>query len=262
MNTCIYDGWVRHRRYGGSAAGTLRHPLFMAYLDLEELPEAFDGQPLFSARTGEFAVARFARRDHLGDPSVPLIDSVRALVEQRTGSRPGGSVQLLTHLSYFGYCFNPVSFYYCRDEGERIAAVVAEVTNTPWGERHAYVLGPQLEGSFAKQLHVSPFMGMDHTYSWKMSAPGPELSVEIVSEHASERVFDATLSMRRQPLSARVLARHPLMTQRVAGAIYAHGLRLKLRGARYFPNPTGTPPLGRRRRDRARSSREQVPSSC
>lgn len=262
MNTCLYEGWVRHRRYGDSAAGTLRHPLFMAYLDLEELPQALDEHRLFAARAGRFAVARFTRKDHLGDPARPLIEEVRALVAARTGSRPSGPVRLLTHLSCLGYCFNPVSFYYCFDTtGERVAAVVAEVTNTPWGERHAYVLGPELEGSFAKQLHVSPFMGMDHTYAWRMSNPGAELSVEIASTQGDARVFDATLSMRRKPLSWRVLARHPLMTQRVASAIYAHGLRLKLRGARYFPNPSGAAPIGRRRRVAARSSREHVASS-
>jgi len=262
MNTCVYDGWVRHRRYGDRAAGTLRHPLFMAYVDLDELPQAFDQAPLFSARGGEFAIARFRRRDHLGDPSRPLADEIRALVAARMKvAPPDGPVRLLTHLSYLGFCMNPVSFYYCFSRNEEIKAVVAEVTNTPWGERHAYVLGPELEGSFAKQLHVSPFMGMDHRYSWIMKPPGSELSVQIESRRGGELVFDATLSMRRQPLSAGVLLRHPLMTQRVAGAIYAHGLRLKLRGARYFPNPSSAPARGARRRVSAQASRENVASS-
>ena len=72
---------------------------------------------------------------------MPLADAVRDLVEERTGARPAGPIRLLTHLRSFGHCFNPVSFYYCFDPaGERVEAVVAEVTNTPWGERHAYVL--------------------------------------------------------------------------------------------------------------------------
>ena len=91
---------------------------------------------------------------------------------EQTGARPQGPIRLLTQLRSFGHCFNPVSFYYCFDAGgERVQAVVAEVTNTPWGERHAYVIETAqprhvavLAGELDKALHVSPFMGMDHRY--------------------------------------------------------------------------------------------------
>ena len=115
--------------------------LFMLYLDLDELPALFDGYRLASARGR--SLAEFRRADHLGDPRRPLADEVRALVAARSGTAPAGPIRLLTNLRYLGHAFNPVCFYYCFDAaGERVEAVVAEVTNTPWGECHAYVLEP------------------------------------------------------------------------------------------------------------------------
>jgi DUF1365 family protein len=248
--SCLYEGSVRHRRIS-PVRDEFHHSLFMAYLDLDELPRLFDGRPLWSARGP--AAAWFRRADHLGHPHLPLAEAVRELVEQRTGIRPAGPVRLLTHLRYFGHCFNPVSFYYCFDAtGERVQATVAEVTNTPWGERHCYVM-PVLHtadhgtarlicGRFQKQLHVSPLMGMDHVYDWRQSVPGAQLLVHIESHRGDgAKVFDATLSLRRHEINAeslrRVLLRYPLLTLRIQTRIYAHALRLRLRGAKYFRHP-------------------------
>lgn len=250
LSSCLYEGSVRHRRTV-PMHDELRHRLFMVYLDLDELPQLFDGQALWSARRP--AAAWFRRADHLGDPRRPLADAVLQLVEQHTGVRPDGPVRLLTHLRYFGHCFNPVSFYYCFDaSGERVQATVAEVTNTPWRERHCYVMPAHdtadhgtatlMRGQFEKQLHVSPLMGMDHVYDWCQSVPGAQLLVHIES-HRSDgaEVFDATLSLRRKEIDARslrhALLRYPLPTLQIQARIYAHALRLRLRGAGYFPHP-------------------------
>jgi DUF1365 family protein len=262
--SCIYEGWVRHRRYG-DVEHALRYPLFMVYLDLAELDTVFAGMPLWS--TSRPALARFRRTDHLGDPDVSLDESVRALVAERTGSRPDGPIRLLTNLRYGGICFNPVSFYYCFSaDATQVDAVVAEVTNTPWGERHAYVMaadparppGGVLKGRMAKEFHVSPFMGMDHTYDWRLTHPAENLIVQIDSERAGVLAFDATLSLERRPIAAGVLLRHPALTLRVVAQIYIHALRLRLKHAKYFPNPTAAPLLGRARRESARISRETL----
>ncbi|MEA2432357.1 MAG: uncharacterized protein QOI19_2830 [Thermoleophilaceae bacterium] len=241
--SAIYEGTVRHRRFA-EQPHEFEYPLALAYVDLEELPRL----PLLRGR-----LVRFERSDYLGDPRMPLDEAVRALVEERTGERPEGPIRLLTQLRSFGHCFNPVSFYYCFDSaGEHVAAVVAEVTNTPWGERHAYVVrrvpgaaGRVLKGDSEKVLHVSPFMGMDHRYDWSVADPGPTLSVHIESVREGRRAFDATLSMRRRVLSRRSLAgitaRYPLATGRVLGLIYAHALRLKLKGVRVHPHPGESP---------------------
>lgn len=248
MESGLYTGWVRHRRFG-PAENAFRYRLWMAYVDLRELPTLFDRYWLWSARRP--AIAWFRRADYLGPPDVPLDDAVRDLVEARTGRRPVGPVRMLTHLRYFGWCSNPVSFYYCFDSaGSEIETIVAEITNTPWNERHAYVLQAstaEREGAkvlrfrFEKAFHVSPFMPMDMRYDWRFTAPSEGLDVHMDNLRNDGREFDATLHLRREPITsftlARALVRFPLMTAKVSLAIYWQALRLLLKGARFHAHP-------------------------
>jgi DUF1365 family protein len=211
---------------------------------------------------------------------VPLDVAVRDLVAARTGTRPEGPVRLLTHLRYFGYGFNPVSFFYCFDRtGARVEAVVADVTSTPWGERHAYVLqravgdwrdgrggepsGGQgasagmpapvrrthgtLRARCRKVLHVSPFLPMDLEHEFAISTPGERLAVRISDLRAGECVFDAALVLRRRAIDGRELARvlvtYPFMTARVIAGIYLQAYRLHRKGAPYFPHRRYEPAL-------------------
>jgi DUF1365 family protein len=242
--SCIYEGTVRHRRV--EPAKAFVHPLALAYIDLDELPGLLGGRLV---RPG-FGPLRFRRSDYLGDTGTPLDEAVRELVEAQTGWTPDGPIRLLTQLRSFGVCFNPVSFYYCFDAAERLRAVVAEVTNTPWGERHAYVVADVgssvVGGKFDKRLHVSPFMGMDHRYACRASTPGETLSVHIDSARGGAHAFDATLSLRRRPLTRAAVARlgshYPAASARVLALIYLDALRLKLAGAPYFRNPSRARP--------------------
>jgi DUF1365 family protein len=244
--SAIYEGTVRHRRHA-VRKHELRHRLALAYIDLDELPGLLDGR-LLSPRPG---LVRFRRRDYLGaDPSRSLADAVRDSVQTRTGARPTGPIRVLTHLRTWGHCFNPVSFYYCFDAaGAAVESVLAEVTNTPWGERHSYALAAAspgnsskvLSGNLAKALHVSPFMGMDHRYEWSLTVPAQTLSVHIASHRGDELAFDATLALHRRELTrgslARVTARYPFATLRVLALIYAHGVALKCKGVPLHPHP-------------------------
>jgi DUF1365 family protein len=246
MNSRIYKGWVKHRRTAPTQ-NEFRYRMFMLYLDLAELPELFDGMPLWSAR--RWAPAWFKRSDYLGAPDVPLDQAVRDLVEARTGERPRGPIRLLTHLRYFGYCMNPVSFYYCFDEtGVRVATIVAEITNTPWKERHQYVLPVQGAArlkhfTFDKQFHVSPFLPMDMQYEWDFSEPKQRLFVHMQNLEHGERVFEATLALRQRAVSSRallgVLAAFPLMTVKVIAAIHWQALKLWLKRTPIFDHPIG-----------------------
>ena len=247
--SAIYEGTVRHRRFA-VRAHELHHRLALAYLDLEELPELLGGL-LLARRPGP---VRFRRGDYLGPDSIPLGEAVRDTVQAQTGTRPLGPIRLLAHLRTWGHCFNPVSFYYCMDpSGSTVEEVLAEVTNTPWGERHAYVLSPRegsssrvlAGGGMRKTLHVSPFMGMDHHYEWRLTAPARTLSIHIESHREGRLAFDATLAMERRELTrgslAAMTARYPLGTLRVLALIYAHAVALKLKGVPLHPHP----PLGR-----------------
>ncbi len=239
--SAIYEGTIRHRRFA-VRPHELRHRIALVYLDLEELDGLLAGR-LVAGRPG---LVRFRRGDYLGDSHVGLGDAVRMLLERRTGSAPAGPIRLLTHLRTFGHCFNPVSFYYCFTPQEQLDAVVAEVTSTPWGERHSYVLersgeGPVLAGSFAKALHVSPFMGMEQRYTLRAATPDATLAVHIESHELGALAFDVTLALRRAPLSsrslARLTARYPAATLRVLALIYGHALALKLKGVPLQPRP-------------------------
>jgi uncharacterized protein len=238
--SALYEGTIGHRRFA-ERPHEFRHKIALVYLDLDELDGLLGGR-LVARRPG---MVRFRRADYLGNPKVGLADAVREQVERRTGSAPAGPIRLLTHLRTFGHCFNPVSFYYCFTAHEQLEAVVAEVTNTPWGERHAYVLerGPEdsvLTGDFAKVMHVSPFMGMEQRYTMRMTAPDRTLAVHIESHERSRLAFDATLALRRAPLTrggmARITARYPAATLRVLALIYAHALALKLKGVPLHPH--------------------------
>jgi DUF1365 family protein len=242
MQSCIYEGRVRHRRLAPER-NAFRYSLFMMYLDLDELPAVFAGTSLWSAERP--ALAWFRRRDYLGDPERSLAASVRELVSERTGRRPRGPIRLLTHLRYFGYCFNPVSFYYCFDAGGRqVETIVAEITNTPYNERHRYVLDETRNAGtadrkryrFKKSFFVSPFIDMDVDYDWRFTTPGRRLLVHMDNRNEGGKFFDATLTLSRREVSPpalnRLLVRYPWMTAKVIGAIYFQALRLWLKRAK------------------------------
>jgi DUF1365 family protein len=224
--------------------------LFMMYLDLSELGKVFQGRLLWSV--GRVNLAYFRRSDHLGNPNVPLDRAVRDLIETRLGERPGGPIHLLTHLRYFGHCFNPVSFYYCYDQaGEQVETIVAEIHNTPWGEEHCYVLGEKanehaIKGwkqyRFSKGFHVSPFMDMGMHYDWRFREPDDRIRVHFNSFDGNQKLFDATLSLERRDMNrsnlARVLLAYPPMTLKVVAMIYWQALRLKWKGAPFYTHPT------------------------
>lgn len=238
MHSALYIGRLRHRRHA-PRQHAFEYRLAYVWLDLAELEQVFKGRWLWSV--GKPNLAWFRRADYLGDPAVPLARAVRELVSRETGSAPTGPIRLLTHLRTMGHCFNPVSFYYCYDaSGQSVQTIVAEITNTPWKERHCYVIrGRQLQAS--KRFHVSPFMPMDLEYQWHFTEPGARLAVHMRNLQRGARLFDATLSLTRRELSSAslmlALLRFPFATLRVVAGIHWHAALLWWRGVPVHPHP-------------------------
>ena len=243
MKSAIYQGYLRHRRFLPKAH-RFTYPVFMMYLDLDELDEMLSLSPFWSRKA--FRPARFQRSDYLGDPEVPLKQAICDRIFEETGVRHKGPIRLLANWRYFGFNMNPIACYYCFDDDEALRFVVVEVTNTPWGERQDYVLpsDPEqrfLRTRFRKQMHVSPFNPMDMMYRWCSNQPEKVLTMNLETEKAKQLHMDATMVLKRCEISTRslnrIILRFPWMTAKVAFSIYWQALKLWIKRNPVYDHP-------------------------
>ena len=247
MHSSIYEGLVVHNRYS-PIKHVFTYTLFMLYLDLDELETVFKKRFLWSTKLP--TIGWFRRKDFMGDESTKLSDTVRDKVFEEMGTYPTGPIRLLTQLRFFGFFMNPVCFYYCFDEaGEEVLAVVAEVTNTPWGEKHVYVwpghdIGCHSEKTkrlFPKEMHVSPFMTMNQQYRCSMKVPSSTLQARVQNIEESELVFEATLALKKKPISTitllSALFHYPFMSLKIVSGIYYQAFRLWRKGLIFHAHP-------------------------
>jgi DUF1365 family protein len=228
----IYKGWVRHRRVHPKAH-EFRYRTFMMYLDLSELDTVFDDSILWSNKKA--TLAYFRRSDYMGDPEIPLDESVRLKVKEETGQYPTARICILTNLRYFGFSFNPISCYYIFDENDVLETIISEVSNTPWKEKHYYVLSCDPNKkiqriNFEKTFHVSPFHPMDHFYQWKSNSPDKKAFIHMENWKENDKIFDATLLLERTEITASsltlTLLAFPFMTLKVVAMIYLQAMKL------------------------------------
>jgi DUF1365 family protein len=243
IDSALFVGTLRHRRFA-PVAHTFTFPLFMALVDIDRVPQLMRRSRLTSHNRWNWA--SFDDRDHLGDPNRPLRERLVADAERHGIELPTGAIFLLTHLRYLGYCFNPVSFFYCFDRSQRLQVVLAEVTNT-FGGTHNYWLRPDpvsrmFRAVAPKSLYVSPFMPVDLEYTFVFTPPADRLLTHMETTRAGSVLFDATLSLERRPWTAtevrRVLLRYPAMTAKVMADIHWQALKLWWKGLPVVPRMT------------------------
>ncbi|MEO9180775.1 MAG: DUF1365 domain-containing protein [Acidimicrobiales bacterium] len=252
MKSVIYDGVVTHRRRAtaetGNVANEFQHHISMPFVFLDELDDFIALHPLWSRKP--WHPVRFDRSDYLGDPTTPLDEAVRQAVSQRLGRRPSGQIAMLAHWRTWGWLFNPLTLYYCYStNGNDIDAVVLEVTSTPWRERHVYVVdGKELRTRFAKEMHVSPFLGMGLDYVMTWAPPDERLNFHLSARHGDTHVFDAGMVLTRRPASrselGRLIRRRPLQTYGVSSHIYAQAARLAWKRAPFHSRALISSPRG------------------
>lgn len=247
----LYTGRLRHRRFT-PRKHAFTYNLFMAWLDIDRIPELMERSALTSYN--RFNWASFDERDHFGDPDQPLRRRVEDDARAHGVELPDGPVFLLTNLRYLGYCFNPISYYFCYHPSGRLDAVLAEVNST-FGESRNYWLWSQnrqpavnaLRYRCPKTMHVSPFMNMNLDYEFVLTEPSRNLVTHMTTierdmpRESSQPFFDATLTLEHRPWTSRnlaaVLLRHPWMTGKVIGAIHWQALRLFLKRIPVFTHP-------------------------
>lgn len=244
MTQCaLYEGTVFHQHPGVMDRG-FTYRIAMPLIELDALSELESLSPLWRAE--HRAPVSFRRSDFMGDPSTSLATTVRDVVEEHAGFRPVGAIRLLAHHRTWGWVFNPIALYYCfAEDGETMQAVVADVTNTPWGESHAYVIDTR-EGVLnlpeqKKLLHVSPFLPMELSYQFILSVPDSHCDFAVTVLRDTKVAFRAVLSLQTRPMNrrglARLLVKYPFLTHRVSLAIYTRAMRLWLRRATVFAHP-------------------------
>jgi len=246
VKSAIYTGTLVHSRRT-PARNSFRYPISFFVLNLDELPSLDRQLALFSVNRPNLVTLR--DKDHF-DGTLPVKEAaVRFCAEHGVEA---DRVLMLAQLRVLGYVFNPVTFHWCYGPDGKLACMIAELNNT-FGERLPELLrGPSLEYEHDKRLHVSPFFGLDQSYSYAFSEPEDEVWCRVHVRENGRVPLSAVLHGRREPLTnatlARALVRYPLMPMQVTALIHWQALRLWWKRVPFHRKPPFVPGEGSVRR--------------
>ena len=254
----LFKGTVTHTRTS-PIAHQFQYSFFQIWLDVER-PELIDNiSPFWSSK--KHNLVRFNRHHYLpnnDNKTQSLHQSICKKIQQQTNKHFQGKAYLLANLSYWGYCYNPVSFYFCYNPNGKLEFILSEIHNTPWGERFTYVhdisssvnktssqrenkANDKLQFKFDKQFHVSPFMPMDLQYDWQFQTAKNKILISMNLHQKEQSIFNATLNLQGEELSSyqanKLPFNYPFMCFKVLFSIYWNALRLWFKGVTFFDHP-------------------------
>lgn len=242
LNSGIYIGQVRHRRFTPKSH-EFNYKLYMLALDLDELDDVAKVSPWLG--TSKFSPIKINPADYLKqERGESLKQRVCNKAKELGLAQEVDRVLMVAQVRCFGLYFSPINLFYCYHDGECVS-LLAEVSNTPWNQRHYYLI-PMANGRAQNQkdFHVSPFMQLDMMYHWRLKAPNKRLMLHIENHQqneSAEKVFDATLSLQKQPLTAsnvlHLLRQFPMMTATVVIGIYWQALKLFIKRVPFVAHP-------------------------
>ena len=245
MKSAIYTGTLSHMRLSPKKH-QFTYKVFMVYAHLDEV-EAICKKSIFWSHQRRYWFSSFCRSDFHGSVNISVKQAITNTLVDEVGRANTGDIFVLANWRYFGFGMNPLTTYYCFDKGAANPSfIVAEVTNTPWGERKAYVLTCDASfeeqcNKFEKKLHVSPFNPMNMEYRWRSKTPGKDLMIHLENYLKEEKVFSATLALNYQEITSKnlrgILIAYPVMTVKAGIAIYWQACRLWLKKIPIFNHP-------------------------
>ena len=220
--------------------------VFSLWIDLEELPWLHRQLRLFSHN--RFNLFSFHDRDHGACDGTALRPWIEAQLHLAGRDIAGGPIRLLCFPRVLGYVFNPLTIWFCHRPDGTLDSILYEVRNT-FGEKHGYLIplngrlpaGAAIRQTCDKGFYVSPFIGMEARYRFKLTVPDERLFVAILQDVPKGPQLIATQRGLRQHLSDATLLRacfgRPLLTLKVIAGIHWEAAKLWRRGATFHRRP-------------------------